>query len=296
MSLTPHTAKSSGGPADRDVNSETDADIASATEISDAGVSTALTMGHTVYKVDGMATYRPIPFYGSYAQFQRAMKALKARGLPKRLNPRTLAPILGDEGQRVATHLTAMGWVDDDGVPSAEFSRLVASYETEEWESALKAVVMRSYSFVPSKWEELTADGLHRAFIEYVGRDTKQTLKQAETFFLALALAIGIQLPDRLFLRAQRAHTDAKRSNREEDPDEDNESSVPPKNEKPDVVPVRRAIESDAPGMPKPGMPKKDALNLLLQLTPLLTASDLSQTERTGLISLIGYVSRRASS
>jgi hypothetical protein len=173
-------------------------------------------------KIESIVLRNPIPFYGSYAAFLRAMTALKERGLPKRLNGRSFSSLLGDEGKRIGTHFGAMGWVDKQDRPSDELVRLVESFGTEAWKDTLSAMVRRVYVFVPEPWEDLESENLREAFLAYTQRRESQMIAQAETFFLSLALACGVQLTERLYFRAERAHNQVgKRSAEEEEGDKE---------------------------------------------------------------------------
>jgi hypothetical protein len=158
------------------------------------------------------AEKRPVPFYGSYASFVRALKALKESGIPKRVTARSLTPLIGDEGPRISTHFYSMGWTDADDKPTDELIRLVSAFGEDPWKATLKEVVERFYDFVPRPWADLTSGRLHEAFLSHTGRDAK-VLVSAETFFLSLALECGIELSERLYMRAARAHSEmAKRA------------------------------------------------------------------------------------
>jgi hypothetical protein len=158
------------------------------------------------------AERRQVPFYGSYAAFVRGIRALKEAGVPKRITARSLTPLLGEEGPRISTHFSSMGWTDADDKPTDELIRLVGSFGEDSWKTTLTEVVRRFYDFVPQPWADLTSGQLHESFLSYTGREAK-VLITAETFFLALALECGIELSERLYMRAARAHSEmAKRA------------------------------------------------------------------------------------
>jgi hypothetical protein len=153
-----------------------------------------------------------VPYYGSYASFVRVLTALRERGIPNRITARSLSPIMGVEGPRISTHFASMGWIDADDKPTDELIRLVYAFGDDSWKTTLTEVVRRFYGFVPQPWAELRSGDLHEAFLSYTGREAK-VLVSAETFFLALALECGIELSERLYFRAARAHSEmAKRA------------------------------------------------------------------------------------
>jgi len=163
--------------------------------------------------LDDSPRKRPIPFYGSYASFLRAVKALKKHGLPPRLNGKLLAPFVRkDEPTRIMAGLLSLGWIDDYGRPSGDFERLVHAYGNEsEWKSALHEIVPKSYAFLPSDWVTMTSDDLREAFKVYTGRDA-DAIRSSETFFLCLATEANLPLSDVFDRRIVRQISEAKRS------------------------------------------------------------------------------------
>jgi hypothetical protein len=225
------------------------------------------------------AERHPVPFYGSYASFLRAMKALKEQGIPKRVNSRSLRPLLGDEGPRLSTHFVSMGWVDQHDKPTEELAVLVRSFGEDSWKETLSAVVHRIYGFVPEPWADLTSEQLHEAFTSYAGRGA-QVMTQAETFFLSLVLECGMQLPDRLYFRAERAHREAvKRGKLEIEEPEDTAAIV-------GTVAMGIAAPLKVP------RPELKQIDLILKLSTLLGDSALTDQERKAIGITISVLAR----
>jgi hypothetical protein len=243
---------------------------------------------------ESTAVRRPVPYYGSWASFVRALKALKEQPqIPKRINPRSLGPLLGEEATRTSTNLIAMGWVDENDHPSQDFVALVGAFGEESWKKTLTEVVRKAYSFVPDDWGDLTKATLHDAFVAYTGREAK-VLTSAETFFLSLALECGINIPDRLYLRAARAHA-GRRSKTEEEADEEfsevqsgevvNEPRVEPK----------RVVTKDKDHSFKPG--KTDTwFDQVLELTTLVGKTGMSDAEKEDILTIIRNYGKRMAS
>jgi hypothetical protein len=232
--------------------------------------------------VESTQARHPVPFYGSYAAFLRAMKVLKENGIPRRLNPRTLSPLLGDEGPRVATHFISMEWVDDVGAPTEHLRALVASFGEPNWKRTLLEEIERFYSFVPGPWEDLTEEKLHDAFLSHTGREAK-VLKSAETFFLSVALECEIGLPDRLYLRANRAHSEAKRPKEGQDEDHLSESKE---------AEIDIKLEPSKPA-PKQKPPPDGWIDQIVKLSTLLNDSDLSEPEQKAVKLTISVLAKK---
>jgi hypothetical protein len=163
--------------------------------------------------LESSTTRRPIPFYGSYASFLRAVRALKKHGIPSRLASKHLVPFMPkDEPSRVVAGFEAIGWVNDFGQPTSDLTRLVQAFGDETaWKAALSEIVPRTYEFLPHDWKRMTAGEMHDAFVSHAGRDAG-AIRSAETFFLCLATDAGIRLADEFDRRIGRQIADAKRS------------------------------------------------------------------------------------
>jgi hypothetical protein len=224
-----------------------------------------------------------VPFYGSFASFMRTIAALKERGVPKRINPRSLAPYIGEEGKRISTHFSSMEWVDEHDKPNEELTRLVGAFGTEAWKDTLSEVIHRYYTFVPQPWADLTANQLHESFLAHTGREAK-VLVASETFFLSLALEAGEQLPDRLYLRAARAHSEmAKRAR----VDAEEEADFVVMNAHTDKVQVAEVKAVKATASPESGK-----VGLILKLSALLADGSLTDEERKAVGITISVLAR----
>lgn len=227
---------------------------------------------------------RAIPFYGSYAQFLRAMKGLKENDLPRRISSRSMS-FLGEEGPRVVTGLAAMGWIDEAGNPSDDFKKLVGAFGTSDWVPVLASIIRRVYSFVPDDWDDLTAESLHDAFVSYTGRDV-QVIKSAETFFLALMLECGMSMPDKLYMRAARAHTEAKRIRDDDDaPEKDSSLFSSPK-------PAKSQVQVLEKKNPTSKRSREWVVSQTMNLTTLIDDKDMTSKERDAVFTLLAYVQR----
>ncbi len=237
---------------------------------------------------------RAVPFYGSYASFMRTIAALKERGIPKRINPRSLESYIGAEGKRISTHFSSMDWIDAHDKPTEELTRLVGAFGTEAWKDTLSEVIHRYYAFVPKPWTDLTGDQLHESFLSHTGREAK-VLVASETFFLSLALEVGEQLPDRLYLRAARAHSEmAKRA--KVDVEEEGDSVVIEGGTDTRASPSPTLKEPDAKvlaDLKKLGAVREnlEKINVILALSVLLADTSLTDEERKAIgitISIVG--------
>lgn len=218
------------------------------------------------------------------------MKAFAPNNVPRRISTRTLQPILGDEATRIAMHFVSMKWVDDLGRPTDDLRALVAAYDSERWKDVLLATIKEFYKFVPLPWEDLTTESLHAAFVQYTGRESR-ILISAETFFLALAHECGVNLTDRLWKRANRAHIEAKRPKDEEDAELE---AISLKDEKDAEEKHDSAIKASSKTAKISSSLQKDHMTQIEYLSKLLAAngSEMTTEERNAVVTLIGYFGR----
>jgi len=235
------------------------------------------------------AEKRPVPFYGSFASFIRVVTALKDAGIPKRITPRSLTPLVGEEGPRICTHFSSMGWTDADDKPTEELIRLVGSFGETSWRETLSEVVRRFYAFVPQPWGDLTSSELHESFLLHTGREAK-VLTAAETFFLALALECGLELSERLYMRAARAHSEkAKRAKL--DVAEVGDEVAIYASAKPETPPAPSTVKTETPAVSVRISADLEQIKLIMRLSTLLGAADLTDHERKAIgitISVLG--------
>jgi hypothetical protein len=236
-------------------------------------------------KIESAPTRNPIPFYGSYASFLRGLKGLKEHGIPKNVNPRSLAGILSDEAPRISSGFLSMGWIDKHGRPQEDLKRLVAAFDDDSWKETLIDIIGNGYSFVPGAWSELTDIQLHEAFVSHVGREAK-VMKSAETFFLSLALECGVPLTDRLYLRAQRAHSEATRA--KTDDDETLESTAP-KEQRSDAERSREPSK-DVKVAHKKG---EEWVSEIVKLSTILSEGNMTDQEKKAIALTISVLARR---
>jgi hypothetical protein len=218
----------------------------------------------------------PIPFYGSYASFYRAMKALKDKGIPRRVNVRALTPLLGeDEAPRIVAGFLSLSWIDELRHPTDDLRRLVQAFGEKSWGATIAEILPRTYSFITGNWAELTPDKLHDAFVAYVGRDVG-SIRTAETFFLCLASESGIPIDDYFYRRTARAIVDATRSIQ--------------------ATEVESADEVNT-DEPLPAEPRKlkdtEWAEKIWHLTALIDEQDMTAREKDAVLVLLSYLRRR---
>jgi hypothetical protein len=244
--------------------------------------------------LDSPATKRSIPFYGSYASFLRAVSALKKHGMPSRLATKYLVPFMPkDEPSRVVAGFEALGWIDDFGQPTSDLTRLVQAYGDEmAWKAALSEIVPKTYVFLPRDWEKMTAREMYGAFVTYAGRDAG-AIKSAETFFLCLATDAGIRLSAEFDRRIGRQITDAKRSillDRIEE--EQREPVIAPPSREPSLemrIEANHRENQNANGRSLWEIWTEQILNL----TAILDDHDMTDKERTAVLTLLSSLRRR---
>jgi hypothetical protein len=221
---------------------------------------------------------RQIPFYGSYAGFYRAMRLLKNDGLPRRIETRVFAAIEG-EASRVVAGFSALGWTDGAGRPTEDLRRLVSAFGTEEFGSVLADVLPRAYPYLQElDLESAPNNALREALVSYIGREP-ETLRNAETFFLCLATEARRPMSEHFSRRASRGVADAKRWLRFAEAEALEEEVT-----KPNEPPKTKANSSKGIG---------SLATKIVELTALLGEGDMTDGEKTAVLTLLSYLGRR---
>ncbi len=161
--------------------------------------------------LDAPPARRQFPYYGSYAGFYRALRELKEKGLPRRIETRFFGPVLKNEATRVVAGFASLGWTNDVGRPSDDLGKIVDAFSTDKWITTLATVVPKAYPYLEKlDLETASARDLRDAFVNYVGRDA-ETLRNAETFFLCLSYESQRPMSEAFVRRAERGAGDARR-------------------------------------------------------------------------------------
>lgn len=208
------------------------------------------------------------------------MDELHQNGLPELVEVESLTFLSPDTARRLLSGFRAMGWIDKLGIPSEELRTLVKAKNTPEWESTLRAVLQKSYSFIPGDWERLTAAQLSAVFREYTGRDD-EALNGAQTFFIAAAAEAGFRLASELAVRASRARGD---------------NSVNLKFRKATTKPAAECNQTNwserTNGAANPNA--SDDVAQILNLVALLDDASMDEKEKNAVVTLLTYLRRRA--
>jgi hypothetical protein len=206
------------------------------------------------------------------------MDELHQNGLPELVEVEALTFLSPDTARRLLSGFRAMGWIDKVGIPSEELRTLVKAKNTPEWESILRAVLQKSYSFIPGDWEQLTAAQLSAAFREYTGRDD-EALNGAQTFFIAAAAEAGFRLASELAVRASRARGD---------------NSVNLKfrkaTAKPESNQMNRQERANGAANPNANADVAQILDLLASIDD----AEMTDKEKSAALTVLAYLKRRA--
>jgi hypothetical protein len=225
---------------------------------------------------------RQIPFYGSYAGFYRAMKALKDGGVPRQIVARVLGPHLEDEASRIVTGLFSIGLIDEAGRPTHDLLKMAQTFGESSWGSTLTEFVPKAYPYLQElDLETVSNKDLRDAFVAYLGRDA-ESLRNAETFFLCLSAEAGFPMAEGFSRRASRGIGEAKRWIRLaelESPDE-------------------KAIKAQEPVHVVPAEPlSSNKISQLaaqiVDLTALLSEGDMTDQEKKAVALTISVLARR---
>ncbi|MDQ6867390.1 MAG: DUF5343 domain-containing protein [Pseudomonadota bacterium] len=207
---------------------------------------------------------------------------MKNGGLPRRIETRVFANKLEGEASRVVAGFNALGWIDEAGRPTEDLRRLVSAFGTEELGSVLAEVLPRAYPYLQElDLESTTNNALREAFVSYIGREP-ETLRNAETFFLCLATEAGRPMSEHFSRRASRGVGDAKRWFRVAETGVLEEKVTKPVGL--DDPPKTNANSSEGIG---------SLASKIVELTALLGEGDMTDEEKTAVVTLLSYLGRR---
>jgi hypothetical protein len=224
---------------------------------------------------------RQMPFYASYAAFYRAIYALQNGGIPRRIVSSTFTN-MQDEASRILAGFSAMGLIDEHGLPSNDLRNLVGAFGKPSWREVLVEIIPRVYPFIPGKLEDLTGQQLRDSFVTYVGRDA-ESMRNVETFFLCLAAEAGIPMSEAFSRRAARGIGDAKRWVRL--------ASTESHGKKETGSGTTTTKDTDDQGQHRNKTSR--LADQIVKLTGLLSEGDMTDHEKNAVITLLSYLGRR---
>jgi hypothetical protein len=213
----------------------------------------------------------PLPFYGSFASFERVIAYWKADIIPRRIDSASLAAITRDEAPRIVSGFKSLSWIDEDYHATDDLRMIVDSYREESWQKTFSGILRRAYAFIPDKWDELTPERLHTAFVNHAGRDIG-AVRSAETFFIAAAASAAIRLSSGLANRTPRLR----------------------------VKRAAKVINSEEPGMAQNGgdnikaPASTPAVDQILDLLALIDEIDMTEKEKMAVLTVMSYLRRSA--
>jgi hypothetical protein len=223
---------------------------------------------------------RPALIYTTYSTFERVMDQFQQHGVPPVVGVSAISAVPLDTARRLIAGFRAVGWVDMNGIVSAELQRMVKARNTAEWQQTLRGALRNVYSFLPVEWESLTTAQMSTAFREHMGRDDYAT-KGAQTFFLAAALDAGVSLVSELAVRATKAQRNASANLRfREKP-----STLTREGEQ-----RRPADRANGAGEAHTETGVAHVWNLLA----LIDDADMTDKEKNAVLTLLAYIKRRA--
>jgi len=208
------------------------------------------------------------------------MDQFQQTGLSEPIDLDAVTVVSRDAARRLLSGFRAMGWVDEAGIPSEDLRALVRAKNTPEWQSTLRMVLRKAYSFVPDDWEQLTADQLSAAFRKHAGRDA-DALNGAQTFFIAAAADAGFRLASKLGGRASRARSDnsANFKFREATSRSDTEDKQ-----------TNRSKRTNGAANPNAS---DDVATQVLNLVALFDDASMTEKEKSAVLTLLAYLKRR---
>jgi hypothetical protein len=216
--------------------------------------------------VSATESKKPLPFYGSFASFERVIAYWKADIIPRRIDSTSLAVAAKDDAPRIVSGFKNLGWIDEDHHATDDLRMIVDSYREESWQKTFSGVLRRAYAFVPDKWDELTPERLHTAFVKHAGRDLG-AVRSAETFFIAAAASAGIPLSSGLANRTPRLR-------------------------------VKRAIQvninSVEGGDKIEATASTSVVDQIWDLLALIDETDMTEKEKMAVLTVMSYLRRRA--
>jgi hypothetical protein len=97
----------------------------------------------------------PLPPYVSWKTFLNLIERLKGTSVPNRIDPSVLRSYAGSVGRQLVVTLKYLNLIEEGGRTNERLKKLVASYDTTEWQEALTEVLFDAYSDVHSGVENL---------------------------------------------------------------------------------------------------------------------------------------------
>jgi hypothetical protein len=213
----------------------------------------------------------PLPFYGSFASFERVIAYWKAHILPRRIDSASLVSAAKNDAPRIVSGFKNLGWIDEDYHATDDLRAIIDSHAEESWQKTFSGVLRRAYSFIPDKWDELTPERLHTSFVNRTGRDIG-AVRSAETFFIAAAASAGIRLSSGLANRTPRLRT---------------KRAVQPTNSVEPVIAKNGENDIKSPA-------GTSGINQILDLLALIDEADMTEKEKMAVLTVMSYLRRRA--
>jgi hypothetical protein len=225
--------------------------------------------------------------------FLSGVDYFKDRGGPPDIVFRSSFPNISPRMRsRLTAALRGLKLIDREGKTQPSFRSLVEARNTGQWPIQLRILITNAFPYTaPLDLVHTDNDQLHKAFVAYTKRDTRN-LAKAEVFFLNLARASGLKLSDSLQKRvfASEARTTAHHAGPKPEA-----NMTPPK--KPTattkVAPGSRkdaAVKTNT----KPQMSAQERVEKIMDLLRMFSGEGLPAKELTAVMTLLDYAKRKA--
>jgi len=218
------------------------------------------------------------PPYISYATLKTFIADLHDHRIPSRIDRSIMTRFSGTAQKQLMTALRFLDLIDADGKPTDALHALAKTYGTNEWPSALGAVIKKAYAPL---FEIDLATATPQHFSETFGNafsNTEAVMRKCIAFFLPAASEAGIQISDRI-LKGKKPRLS---------------SSARPRPTRRPAASAGNGSKSAASQNPPPPPPPSSAVvpPTAFQLTAMLDPA-MTDEERQAVWTLIQYSAKR---
>ncbi len=132
--------------------------------------------------------------YPAFQTLKTLVKPMKEHGPPSRIDRSVLTSFSGAVGGQVLTMLKFLKLTDDSGHPTTDLSKLITTYDTDQWRPALAEVVRKAYApLFQLNLETATPNQFNEHFRKTYPA-AEEVSRKSMTFFLSAAREADIKI------------------------------------------------------------------------------------------------------
>lgn len=213
------------------------------------------------------------PPYATYSAFINFINKLNEAGIPDRIDPSVFGNASGSVSYSIIAALKYLKLIDDYGVPSESFTKLVKS-EGAEREEILRAIITEGYPSLFSgdfRLSKATAG----QFDEHIRKEFDvqgSTVDKIAAFFIAAAKQAGIQLSQHLLARKPTSSSSSsKKSSRQRKTDDNKPQSNKSSEQNGNTIEIsEKALEYRLVDLMSAAMGEPDVMNAIIKVITFL--------------------------